>query len=188
MSDAFDAMILCGGGGRRLDGTDKAALVVGQRSLLDRAVAAVASARTTIVVGPRHETKREVVWTIEDPPGGGPVAAIAAGLDLVTEDVVVVLGVDFPFVDAGHVQRLLERLDGDGAIVTDRTGRHQFLVGAYRVASLRGSLADRDPTNMAVKEMVSGLDLALLDDPRAAQDCDTWADVGAADAALSPNH
>lgn len=183
--DAFDAVILCGGSGRRLDGADKAALVVGERSLLDRAVGAVASARTTIVVGPRHETERAVVWTIEDPPGGGPVAAIAAGLELVTEDVVVVLGVDFPFVDSGHVRRLLERLEGDGAIVTDHTGRHQFLVGAYRVASLRGSLADRDPTDMAVKDLVSGLDLVMIDDPRAAQDCDTWADVGAADVALS---
>ena len=186
MIDAtFDAVILCGGTGRRLDGADKAALIVGDRSLLDRAVAAVASDHTTIVVGPRHETERAVVWTIEDPPGGGPVAAIAAGLDLVTADVVVVLGVDFPFVDAGHVRRLLERLSGDGALVTDETGRHQFLVGAYRVASLRNSLAGRDPTDMAVTELVSGLSVAMMDDPRAAQDCDTWADVGAADAALS---
>ena len=185
MTDAFDAVILCGGRGRRLDGADKAVLVVGRRSLLDRAVAAVASARTTIAVGPRHETERAVVWTSEDPPGGGPVAAIAAGLDLVTEDVVVVLGVDFPFVDAGHVGRLLQRFDGDGAIVTDQTGRQQFLVGAYRAASLRRSLGDRDPTGMAVKELVSELNLVMIDDPRAAQDCDTWADIGAADAALS---
>ena len=185
MTGAFDAVILCGGGGRRLDGADKAALVVGDRSLLDRAVAAVASAHTTIAVGPRHETERAVVWTIEDPPGGGPVAAIAAGLELVTQAVVVVLGVDFPFVDAGHVLRLIECVNGDGAIVTDNTGRHQFLVGAYRVASLQASLAERDPTDMAVNELVSGLDLAEIDDPRAAQDCDTWADVGAADAALS---
>lgn len=184
-SDAFDAVILCGGSGRRLDGADKAALVVGGRSLLDRAVAAVTSASTTIAVGPRHETEREVAWTVEDPPGGGPVAAMVAGLDLVTEDVAVILGVDFPFVEERHVHHLLERINGDGAIVADATGRHQFLVGAYRASALRRALMDRDPYEMAVKELVADLDLVVVDDPRVAQDCDTWADVSAADAALS---
>ena len=181
----FDALILCGGRGRRLNGADKAVLVVSQRSLLDRAVDAVMSASTTIAVGPRHETTREVVWTIEDPPGGGPVAAIAAGLDLVGEDVVVILGVDFPFVEELHVHRLLERIDGDGAIVADATGRHQFLVGAYRASALRRALMGKEPRDMAVKEVVDDLDLVVMDDLRVAQDCDTWADVSSADATLT---
>ncbi len=180
----FDALVLCGGAARRLGGTDKAAVVVGATSLLDRALDAVGAARSTIAVGPRHETHRDVRWTIEDPPGGGPVAAIAAGLDLVTEDVAVVLGVDFPFVTPGHVDRLLTSLERDGSIFVDDTGRHQFLVGAYRTDALRHALRARDPHGMAVKDLMAGLELTELADPRATQDVDTWDDARAAEAAM----
>lgn len=181
----FDALVLCGGAGRRMGGADKAAVVVGATSLLDRALDAVGAAHSTIVVGPRHETEREVRWTIEDPPGGGPVAAIAAGLDLVTADVVVVLGVDFPFVGPVHVDRLLASLDGDGAIYVDETGRHQFLVGVYRTAALRDALSGRTGHGMAVKDLMAGLDLVELADPRATRDVDTWDDARAAEALWS---
>jgi molybdopterin-guanine dinucleotide biosynthesis protein A len=191
----FDALVLCGGAGRRLGGADKAAVVVGERSLLDRALDAVGAARTTIAVGPTRATARKVTWTIEDPPGGGPVAAIEAGLGLVTAETVVVLGVDFPFVAPVHVARLLAALDGDGArplgastregaIYVDATGRHQFLVGAYRSVALRAALVGRAAHGMAVKDLVGGIDLVELDDPRATQDVDTWADAHAAQAAI----
>lgn len=197
----FDAIVLCGGSSRRLGGMDKAVLVVGERSLIDRALAAVADASTTIAVGPQREATGEaegvgpnIVWTIEDPPGGGPVAGIAAGLEIVTADVVVVLGVDFPLVGPEHVARLLRSLEGelaekgpaerDGSIYVDETGRHQFLVGAYRTDVLRAALRGRVTHGMAVKDLISDLDLVLLADPRATQDVDTWEDVGAADTAL----
>lgn len=152
--------------------------------MLDRALHAVGAARSTIVVGPRHETAREVRWTIEDPPGGGPVAAIAAGLDLVTEDIVVVLGVDFPFVGPAHVGRLLANLEGDGAIYVDETGRHQFLVGAYRTAALRRVLGTSRAQDLAVKDLMADLELIQLADPRATQDVDTWDDARAAGNAM----
>jgi molybdopterin-guanine dinucleotide biosynthesis protein A len=180
-SVTFDAIVLCGGAARRLGGADKAAVVIGATSLLDRALDAVGAARSTIVVGPRHETAREVRWTIEDPPGGGPVAAIAAGLDLVTEEVVVVLGVDFPLVGPAHVDRLLAAFEGDGAIYVDETGRHQFLVGAYSTAALRRVLRARPTQGMAVKALMADLELVELTDPRATQDVDTWDDARAAE-------
>ena len=190
----FDAIVLCGGSSRRLGGADKAAVVVGERTLLDRALDAVAAARTTIAVGPQRPTERDVSWTVEDPPGGGPVAAIAAGLKQVMTDISVVLGVDFPFVGPAHVTRLLASLEGDrigrdgigrdGAIYVDETGRHQFLVGAYRTDALRAALTGRAAQGMAVKDLILDLDLVLLADPRATQDVDTWADVEGANAAV----
>ena len=179
----FDAIVLCGGAARRLDGADKAAVVVGERSLLDRALDAVGAARTTIAVGPQRVTGRDVSWTVEEPPGGGPVAGIAAGLELVTAEVVMVLGVDFPFVGPQHVARLLAAVGRDGAIYVDETGRHQFLVGAYRTDALRAALTERAAQGMAVKDLISDLDLVLLADPRATQDVDTWEDAEAANAA-----
>jgi molybdopterin-guanine dinucleotide biosynthesis protein A len=80
MTTSYDALVLAGGAARRLGGTDKPALAVGGRMLLDRVLAACAAARTTVVVGPRRPTARPVLWTREEPAGGGPLPALAAGL------------------------------------------------------------------------------------------------------------
>jgi molybdopterin-guanine dinucleotide biosynthesis protein A len=76
----FDAVILAGGSGRRLGGVDKGALVVAGLPLLDRVLLASAAARRTVVVGEPRPTVRSVVWAREDPPGGGPLAGLAAGM------------------------------------------------------------------------------------------------------------
>lgn len=97
-------MVLAGGAARRLGGTDKPALPVGGRSLLDRVLAACAGARTTVVVGPRRPTARPVRWTREEPAGGGPLPALAAGLAALggpPGGVVLVLAADLPFLTAG---------------------------------------------------------------------------------------
>lgn len=182
----YDAIILCGGGGERLGGVDKGSLVVAGRSLLDRAAGAVRGAQRTIAVGPTRPTDGTIAWTSEEPPGSGPAAAIAAGLDLVESPVVVVLGVDFPLVDVDCIGNLLEAVEAhDGAILKDGTGHHQYLVGAYRAAALRRALIDRDVSGMAVRDLVAPLDLITLDDPRATHDGDTWADVRTLDEILT---
>ena len=75
----FDAIILAGGAGRRLGGRDKSALTVAGRPLLSRVLQAVIRARRVVVVG-QVEVPDGVGQVSEDPPGGGPVAGIAAGL------------------------------------------------------------------------------------------------------------
>jgi molybdopterin-guanine dinucleotide biosynthesis protein A len=78
---ALGAIVLAGGGGRRLGGRDKPALPVGGRPMLARVLDAVAAAAPRVVVGPaRDDLPADVVQRREDPPGGGPVAAVAAGL------------------------------------------------------------------------------------------------------------
>ncbi len=81
----FAAVVVAGGAGRRLGGLDKPALVIGSTTLLDRALAAVVGADPVVVVGPARPSVRQVRWTVERPPGGGPVAALAAGLDMLRE-------------------------------------------------------------------------------------------------------
>ncbi|MEA2452934.1 MAG: hypothetical protein QOG04_1644 [Actinomycetota bacterium] len=114
------------------------------------------------------------------------MAAIAAGLKLVQEPVSVVLGVDFPFVDQACVDRILADLtEQDGVILRDDTGRHQFLVGAYKTEALRTALSGREPHGMSVKDLIGDFDLLTLDDPRSTRDCDTWEDVYSVEAAFS---
>ncbi|MCZ9338082.1 NTP transferase domain-containing protein, partial [Streptomyces sp. TRM76130] len=92
-----------GGAARRLGGADKPGVRVGGRALLDRVLSACAGASATVVVAGPRPTARPVVFAREDPPGGGPVAALAAGLAHTTADHVVVLSADLPFLHASAV-------------------------------------------------------------------------------------
>ncbi|MGW4163354.1 DUF6457 domain-containing protein [Streptomyces sp. NPDC004788] len=80
MTTAYDALVLAGGSARRLGGADKPGVRVGGRPLLDRVLAGCRDARRTVVVASPRATARPVEWTRENPPGGGPVAALDAGL------------------------------------------------------------------------------------------------------------
>lgn len=106
----YDAVVLAGGAARRLGGADKPGLRVGGRPLLDRVLAACATATTTVVVAEPRRTARPVEWAREEPPGGGPLAALDAGLRHVSAEHVVVLSADLPFLDEATVRRLLGAL------------------------------------------------------------------------------
>src|SRR5699024_8560274 len=84
-----------GGRGRRLGGRDKAALPVAGTPMLQRALAACRGAQQVIVVG-QPPVPPGVSQVQEDPPGGGPVAGIVAGLGQVEAPWTLVLAVDQP--------------------------------------------------------------------------------------------
>ena len=140
---AFDAVVLAGGAARRLGGADKPGVRVGGRALLDRVLSACADAAVTVVVADPRPTARPVRWAREEPPGGGPVAALDAGLRHTTAPVVVVLSADLPFLDMATVRRLTATLaasGAEGALLSDAEGRDQPLVAAYRADALRRAL------------------------------------------------
>jgi molybdopterin-guanine dinucleotide biosynthesis protein A len=172
------AVILTGGTATRLGGTDKAALEHAGRSLLERALDAVAGASEIVVVGPETPTTTPVRFAREDPPGGGPLAGVAAGVSaLTTQPVrVVVLAVDMPRITAGTVARLLEAAEGvDAAWLTDADGRRQ-LAGVVRPSLVPpAGLAHGSPMRVLMDAGAS-LDVPARDDEAA--DVDTWDDLG----------
>lgn len=183
----YDAVVLAGGTARRFGGaTDKVALEVEGTPLLDRVLAGCAGARTTIVVGPRRPTRRPVSWVREQPPGGGPVAAVAAALPSVTADRVLLLAADLPFFEPATAAVLLRELDGDpdadAAVLVDADGRDQPLAAAYRTAPLLAALrALGDPAGLPLRRLVGGLATRrIADADGAALDCDTWDDLARA--------
>lgn len=180
----YDAIVLAGGSGRRLGGVDKAALEVGGQSLLARVLAAVGDAHRVVVVGPARDLPVGVVGTSEQPPGGGPVAGLAAGLALVDAPLVAVLASDLPFVSASTLLTLAAALDHspvaiDGAQVVDEAGRGQPLTAVYRSAPLRAAIATLDEVaNAPLRAVVAQLTMLDVEGvSQQASDCDTWADV-----------
>lgn len=191
----FDAIVLAGGRGARMrdvattpgveqENVDKLSLQVGEMTLLDHALSAVAGAATTIVVGPRRPVSRssaELSWTSEDPPGSGPASAIAHALGFVRRPIVAVLAGDVPFA-ATAIPRLLAALPGHAAaMLVDDDGRRQPLTAVYVTECLRARGSARDWANQPVRAMVETLDIAeVLADGVEVFDCDTPADLARA--------
>ena len=183
MTTAYDAIVLAGGSGRRLGGADKPGLLVGDQPLLDRVLAATAAARTTVIVGPTRATARPVTWTREDPPGGGPVAALAAGLKLVTAPWVALVAADLPFLTADVLDVLLTSTQTGGAVAVDEVGRPQWLLGVWRASALRSAMpAQTHGARLGpVLAAVQPRHVVLPPGERPPWfDCDTMADVATA--------
>ncbi len=154
-------------------GTAKGALRLGGRTLVERAVDAAAPVTEVVVLvgrpGPLVPAASwgEVVTTLEDPPFGGPVAGLAAGVAELAgrpdSDEVLVLPVDVPDV-AGVVAVLVAAGTGpDGAVATDSTGRPQYLMGRYRLGAVRRRLeALGGVRDVSMRRWGSALDLAAV--------------------------
>ena len=95
------ALLLTGGASRRL-GTDKARLVVDGERLVDRLARLLLAECTPVLeVGPGYGSLSAVR---EEPPGAGPLAAVAAGAEALDAGghvgPVIVMAVDLPGVTA----------------------------------------------------------------------------------------
>ncbi|GAB2462804.1 molybdenum cofactor guanylyltransferase [Jatrophihabitans fulvus] len=182
MEPGFDAIVLAGGRGRRLGGADKPGLDVGGTPLLARVVEAARGAHTVVVVGPERSLDLDVRWCREEPPGSGPVAALAAALPLTTAPRLTVLAADLPWI-APAVPLLLAAVPAGGrASLIDADGRENRLASAWERAALEDALA-RLPTtrDASMRSLADGVPLTPVPDTGGwGDDCDTWDDVARA--------
>lgn len=190
----LDAVILMGGRAERLGGAAKGDLRVDGRTLLERVVAAADVARDRVVVGESGASvlPSGVRVVREEPPFGGPAAAVAAGVrDLPADgDAVLLLAGDQPFV-AAAVAPLLAALEGvvggargDGARAVDADGRPQHLTCVIRRAPLEAAIAalavEGSLHGVAMRRLLEPLHLVdVRVPPSATMDVDTWADAEA---------
>jgi molybdopterin-guanine dinucleotide biosynthesis protein A len=151
MTEQVTAIVLAGGRSTRM-GRDKAALVLGGRTLLQRAIdAAGAAAGAVVVVGAPGRALPPVtspvpITLLTDPEeGAGPLAGIVAGMAAVRTPVAVVLACDMPFVEPALLRLLVaavrERAPSALPVVE---GQAQPLCSAVRtdaLTSLRAVLA-----------------------------------------------
>lgn len=208
-----DLLVLAGGEARRLGGVSKADVVVGGRRLLDHVLDAAVGARRTVVVGPPglvgSDDPRDLRGVREEPPLGGPVAGIAAGLDVLDgrapaddgrswpvtgdEPDVLVVACDTPRAAravAVLTAALADEPTADGARLVTAGGAH--LVALHRRAALRRALSDlaaeRGPTGVrgaSVRALAARLAWVDVPDPGGlGEDADTWEAVHDLDEAL----
>ncbi|GAB4056294.1 hypothetical protein GCM10028775_54330 [Catellatospora paridis] len=179
---SYAAMVLAGGAARRMGGVAKPLLPVGGVPMLRRVLAAVAEASPLVVVGPPElaaELPPGAVLTREDPPGGGPVAAVAAGAAGLPETGdtgrVLVVAADLPFLTRDAVAALLA-VDADVVMFTDADGRRQHLCAAWRLGALRAALPAR-PHGAPMRVLLAQVDVAEVpwagSGPAPWYDCDT---------------
>ena len=122
-----------------MGGVDKAMLLVGGVTLLDRVLrAAEPLCDRLVVVGPVRPTDvAGVTFVSEAEPGGGPVPAVLAGLAVVPDaDVVLVLAADLPLLTSADLRRLLDALGDADAAAADDEGGPNPLLAAYRTPAL----------------------------------------------------
>jgi molybdopterin-guanine dinucleotide biosynthesis protein A len=124
----------------------------------------------------------QVRYTREDPPGGGPVAALRCGLAEVSAPDVVLLAADLPFLRPVHVTRLLAALAGPaarGAALLDVSGRSQWLASGWPAAVLRAALEGYPGSSL--RGVLGPLEPVLLPDETAAGEPPPWLDCDTAD-------
>jgi molybdopterin-guanine dinucleotide biosynthesis protein A len=108
--DDVTVFVLAGGQSTRM-GRDKALLLLGGRTLLERALAlAHGISPRVVVLGSREKYAATGERIIEDEfPGCGPLAGIHAALGTSETDLNLILSVDMPFVPLKFFTYLLER-------------------------------------------------------------------------------
>ncbi|MGW4929518.1 NTP transferase domain-containing protein [Agromyces sp. NPDC004153] len=188
----LDAVILMGGRAERLGGAAKGDLRVDGRTLLERVVDAADVVRDRVVVGEIGASVLPIDVRVvrEEPPFGGPAAAVAAGVRALggDADAVLLLAGDQPFV-AAAIPPLLEALDrgaadADGARAVDADGRAQHLTCVVRRAALEAAVAaasdGRSLDGVSMRRLLEPLRLVdVAVPPEATMDVDTWADADA---------
>lgn len=134
MSD-LTAFVLAGGKSSRM-GRDKAFLVLGKESLLDRALRLVGGLTNDVrIVGDKNKFAKYAHNVIEDVyPNCGPLGGIHAALRGTPSDLNLILAVDMPVMRPEFLACLTAQARNTSAVVTvpHVGGRFQPLCAVYR--------------------------------------------------------
>jgi molybdopterin-guanine dinucleotide biosynthesis protein A len=153
-----------------------------------------------VVVGTPEEVPEGTLVVRESPPGGGPVAGIAAGLTALDElaeiaeagqvELVGVVAGDLPFLTAEHLDELFvalttgpEDIDRPGvALAVDTDGHANWLCAVWRTEVLRRRLDEvGEAAGTSVRKLLHGIrQVHVLDETGWSTDVDTPDDLDAA--------
>ncbi len=169
-------LLLTGGASTRL-GVPKAELRRDGERLADRGARLLGEVcETALEVGPGVSPLPSVR---EEPPGAGPLAAVATGAAAARRagrvtDPVLVLAVDLPFVDVALLRWLAAR-EPEGTVVPRVAGVAQSLCARYDPADLATAARLVADGSSSMRALLAALDVTYLDEGE-------WASVAPAEA------
>lgn len=197
-----DVLVLAGGTGRRLGGASKPDVVARGARLLDHVLAGVEAVREQVGLGrvvvvapPQVALPPGVLRALEDPPLGGPVAGVAAGLTRLGSDggqdgrtpaapLTAVLTCDAPesWRALPLLLDVLRETSGTAGACARYDGHPQYLLGVYDRLALASRVCPggsplRDVSVRAVLGRLHLVEVELGDLGRVVRDLDTWPEV-----------
>ncbi|SDI05578.1 Molybdopterin-guanine dinucleotide biosynthesis protein A [Arthrobacter subterraneus] len=178
----FDAVVLSGGRSSRLGGVAKSSLQVDGRSLLARTCASLGAARRLVVVGastPDVPAGHEVIR--EDPPFGGPAAAVSAAVAHLRADPapwVLLLACDMPDISRALPALVAGAGAGGRSVLAHDGGRDQPLAALYRWADLVAAVDQKEVRNLSMRALLARVTWSPVEVPAGStNDIDTWSDA-----------
>jgi molybdopterin-guanine dinucleotide biosynthesis protein A len=161
-------IVLAGGLGRRLGlGIPKALARARGVPLIERALASAGAVCERVVVAAPPDLALPVsdALRVADASGGqGPLAGCVGAFRAFEHGRAIVLGVDFPLVDATLLVELLAGLDRSSAVVPAPGGRLQPLVAAYRSDATAFLVRRFEEGERSISAAVLALGARVLDD------------------------
>jgi molybdopterin-guanine dinucleotide biosynthesis protein A len=160
-SKAGSIIVLSGGTSSRF-GADKSQAMLGHQQLIHYILTGIPKEFEIIIVG------ADPLFTLasyrcvqENPVGGGPVAGIAAALELCESEIVGVLATDMPFAGAHMIHLLSAMTSHDDAIIfVDSEGFKQPLAALYRREGLETALSKiGNPHGASMRTLISHLNI-----------------------------
>ena len=160
-SKAGSIIVLSGGTSSRF-GADKSQAMLGHQQLIHHILTGIPKEFEIIIVG------ADPLFTLasyrcvqENPVGGGPVAGIAAALELCESEIVGVLATDMPFAGAHMIHLLSAMTSHDDAIMfVDSKGFKQPLAALYRREALENAMSKiGNPHGASMRTLISHLNI-----------------------------
>lgn len=180
LTPGLDVIILAGGRGSRMEGRDKAALVVDGERLIDvllDEVSMLPGLMQVVVVSARGlEVRSGVKVTAEEPAFSGPVAAIAAGVSALAGEAsaqTAVLAVDAP--ESGQlIPDLIDALGSADAAAVRSDDHLQPLCAVWDTAALHRVLDTYDSlVDQPAKSLFDAAEVSEIDGDGSERDYDT---------------
>lgn len=160
----MSAMILTGGSSSRF-GSDKSHAKLGSNTLIENLLITLPDEIEIVIVGPQSaNTSRQVKYTQEHPLGGGPVAAIEAGLNFVSSEFVAIIATDMPFASQilAVITENFPEIE-DATIPLDSAGIRQPLCALYRTNALTRAIGQLGDTHgQSVRNLIQVLTVKEL--------------------------
>ena len=160
-SKAGSIIVLSGGTSSRF-GADKSQAMLGHQQLIHHILTGIPKEFEIIIVGADPLfTPASYCCIQENPVGGGPVAGIAAALELCESEIVGVLATDMPFAGAHMIHLLSAMTSHDDAIIfVDSEGFKQPLAALYRREGLETALSKiGNPHGASMRTLISHLNI-----------------------------